>query len=214
MMADFVFKLSHCTNALNAIYRNNACICSFQWVSQESHHPSPGFYESWVKFCSEEMLCSSKCNITAIYIKVILPWIYSDMKRIRKTQFNFQSSGIIKMHWSKTLGNEITSLLEEKKLLFTLYSYSLQLFYTKLEINLWNQIEPPYLPYLNFTFYDCHSYVIYMDPKSSVCLYSSKPFPKQYSPPIYLLLLPLEWLIYDGKLSGNSWYFLSKEAVP
>lgn len=41
------------------------------------------------KFCSEEVFCSSKCNITAIYIKVILPWIYSDMKRIRRMQFNF-----------------------------------------------------------------------------------------------------------------------------
>lgn len=81
------------------------------------------------------------------------------------------------MHWSKTLGKEITYLL--KKVPFTLYSHPLQLLYTKLWINLWNQAETPYLPYLNFTFYDFHSYLIYLDLKSSICCH----VPSQNHPP-------------------------------
>lgn len=43
-----------------------------------------------------------------------------------------------------------------------------------------------------------------MDPKSSFCMYSSKPFPPQPPSPFTLSPFVAPRVIYDGKLSGNS----------
>lgn len=72
-------------NVLIVIYKNRPCNCCFfdEYLKRSTILlQAPMDLEH--RFCSEETVCS---NIVFICIKVILTWIYSDMKRIRKCDF-------------------------------------------------------------------------------------------------------------------------------